>query len=721
MVRIQIGVGGESRAATQAINAVTKQLKEMQKQLGELGKSAAQNNQIMAKGFAGLAGTTQNLTAEIKTLGGVKEKELTFRKQTTDAKQFALQMINLRDAGSAFVIMSQQLGQALEEIREDFVEWDQLVQQTAVLTTEAGKEINFAIRSDIIAASNEMARTFALDTKQVVTGLREVVAMGFEFEEAALIMRAAAFTAVGGLGEIADTSKFLVNVMRAFGDELENINIIAATTTFIANETSLQITDMGIAMQFVASTAGAMGFELGEVAAALGVMTDAGLGASIAGTSLNRFLTQLARAGADANITLESLGIEVADQEGNFLSLSQIFRNTSEAIREMDKRGQTQALNALFGIRGQRAANLIRETSLENMEDLIEQMKMFETEEEAIAFLTQISNGMLANQAAQWVRTNTAVEQNTRVMAEAAIPLQIQFNGLLGELLRTMADLPPGFREIAAGGLVVAQSMLGMSGQIFLLVTSVQTAGKSLWSLIAAIKAARVATTSLTSSQISQTNAVILQGSAYDKAIFKAGIYNKKMLVSTNRTRALGLAAGAAGLAMGAMAFTMSGASAESKEQAITSAALAAVTWAMAGAMAAAAIANAGLLPPPLGIGSAIAMGAILAATIGGLVTLLSSEAGRMAVGLQEGAFFPGRPGRGTLFRAGEGVEGEILAPETMLRRVFREEMRNILIQQDISRDQFNFEVTNFGQFSLTDALLVSEMVDDARERRRLR
>ncbi len=718
MTRITIDLGGESRAATQAINAVTKQLKQMQKQLQELGKSAAQNNQIMAKGFAGLAGTTQNLTAEIKTLGGVKEKELSFRKQTTDAKQFALQMINLRDAGSAFVIMSQQLGQALDEMREDFVEWDQLIQQTAVLTTQAGKEINFAIRSEIIAASNEMARTFALDTKQVVTGLREVVAMGFEFEEAALIMRAASFTAVGGLGEIADTSKFLVNVMRAFGDELENVNIIAATTTFIANETSLQITDMGIAMQFVASTAGAMGFELAEVAAALGIMTDAGLGASIAGTSLNRFLTQLARAGADANITLETMGIEVADQEGNFLELSEIFRNTSEAIREMDKRGQTQALNALFGIRGQRAANLIRETSLENMEDLIEQMKQFATEEESVAFLTQITNGMLANQAAEWVRTNTMVEQNTRVMAETAIPLQIQFNGLMGELLRVMADLPPGFRELAAGGLVVAQSMLGMSGQIFLLVTSVQTAGKSLMSLITAIRAARVATVGLTTSQISQTNTMILQESAYDRLTLKAGVFNKRLLVSTNRTRMFGLALGAAAATAGAVALTMSAMNAETKEQAITSAALASVTWAMAGAMAAAAIANSSIFT--FGAGG-IAVAAILAAAIGGIVTLLASEQGRLAVGLQEGAFFPGRPGRGTLFRAGEGVAGEVLSPEPVLRRIFREEAEKIIIQQHVSRDRFNFEVVNFGEFDPINAQILTEMIQDTQERRRFR
>lgn len=721
MVRIEIGIGGESRAATGAINAVTKQLQTMQKTLQALGKSTADQSKIMARGFAGLAGTTQNLTAEIKTLGGVKKKELRFREQRTDAKQFALEMINLRDAGSAFVIMSQQLGQVLDEIRDDFVEWDALVQQTAVLTTKAGEEINLAIRGDIIRASNRMAREFALDTKQVVTGMREVVAMGFEFDEAAQIMRAAALTAVGGLGEIADTSQFLVNVMRAFGDELENINIIAATTTFVANETSLQITDMGIAMQFVASTAGSMGFELAETAATLGIMADAGLGASIAGTSLNRFLTQLARPAESARDALDRFGIAVEDEQGNFLGLVDIFRNVIEATKDMEKRDKIRLINAMFGIRGQRALNLVEAQRVEKLEELVNQLKKFNTDEEAMNFLVGISNGMLSTQAAAWARVNTQVEQSSRVMAEAAIPVQIQFRGLVATLLEVLANLPPGFRELAAGGLVVVQSLLGMSGQLFLLVTSAQTAGKSILTLTRLIKGGKTATAGLTAATEAHNAAEIKRSGTMSRSIFGLGRFNRRTEVAINKTKALTFAAGAAAAALGGIALSMSAVNSETREQSIAATALASLMWAMAGAMAAAAIANAGVFSA--GIGS-IAAAALITAAIGGVITWLASEqarASRAAQGLQEGAFFPGRPSRGTLFRAGEGVEGEVLAPETMLRRVFRDEIQKVLVQQNISRDQFNFEVLNFGEFGPLDALMIAETINDVQERRRFR
>ena len=721
MVRITVGLGGESKAAVAAINAVNKSLQQMQKQLGTLAKSADQNNKLMAKGFAGLAGVTQNLTAEIKTLGGVKEKELTFKKQTTDAKQFALEMINLRDAGSAFVIMSQQLGQVLDDIREDFIEWDKLVQQTAVLTTKAGEEIDLAIRQDIIKASNDMALEFALDTKQVVTGLREVVAMGFEFEEAALIMRAASLTAVGGLGEIADTSKFLVNVMRAFGLELENVNFIAATTTFIANETSLQITDMGIAMQFVATSAGTMGFQLAETAAALGVITDSGLRASIAGTSLNRFLTQLSRTATSSNISLESLGIEVTDQEGNFLSLADVLDNAIDALEGLGKAEQIEAARVLFGIRGMRVFNAIRAQGTDRMREMIDTMKQFETEEESIAFLTAITNGMLATQATEWVKVSTRVEQATRVMATSAIPVQTKFLAIQATLLEVLAKTPPVFRDTVSWMLVMGQAALGSSGQIFLMVTSIQTAGKSVLTLTRLLKGGQAATTALTVATHGHTTAMVTRSAAMDRSLFSLQIFNRRTKVATSRLKAMAFAAAAAGAAVGGLSLSMAAVNADTREQAIAATALASLMWALATAFTMAAITQASI--HTFGTG-AIIVGSLIAAAVAGAITFMASEqarASRTAQGLQEGAFFPGRPGRGTLFRAGEAVEGEFLAPEAMLRRLFREEVERIIIQQNVSRDQFNFEVMNFGEFDPINAQILAETIQDVQERRRFR
>lgn len=184
-----------------------------------------------------------------------------------------------------------------------------------------------------------------------------------EATEAMTNLAAAGFTT----NEIIDATGGLMNLAAASGEDLASSTDIAASTlrgfgldasktahvadvlAENANRTNAAVADTGEAMKYVAPVAKAMGISFEETSAAIGIMANSGIKGSQAGTTLRGALTRLVKPTGDMVSTMEDLGVEFFDAQGNMKPLKGIIKELEKGTKELTSQQKNQALTTLFG------------------------------------------------------------------------------------------------------------------------------------------------------------------------------------------------------------------------------------------------------------------------------------------------------------------------------------------------------------------------------------
>ena len=161
--------------------------------------------------------------------------------------------------------------------------------------------------------AKDLGSTTEFSASQAADGLNFLAMAGFNATEAmAAIPSVLDLATASGLGlaEAADTAS---NIMSGFGiaaaDAAEVADVLAAASTR-ANTT---VGQLGAAMSTVAPIASALDMSLEDTAAAIGILSDAGIQGERAGTGLRGVLASLAGPTTQAEAVLRGLGLTIAD------------------------------------------------------------------------------------------------------------------------------------------------------------------------------------------------------------------------------------------------------------------------------------------------------------------------------------------------------------------------------------------------------------------------
>lgn len=154
--------------------------------------------------------------------------------------------------------------------------------------------------------------------------------------------------AVSG-GDMALASEAAATAVNMFGLEAGKATHVADVFAKAAADTNAEVGDMAEAMKYVGPVAGAMGISLEETAAAIGIMSNAGIKGSQAGTTLRTAMTRLANPTDKMKEVMESLGLEFFDSEGKMKSLSDITNELRDKTAGLTDEQKSAALSTLFG------------------------------------------------------------------------------------------------------------------------------------------------------------------------------------------------------------------------------------------------------------------------------------------------------------------------------------------------------------------------------------
>ncbi len=314
---------------------------------------------------------------------------------------------------------------------KQIAQFDQAMQNVRAVTK--------GITEQEFAALNEEARRLGASTvfsaTEAAQGLEFLARAGFDArEQVAALEGTLNLAAAGGLG-LAEAADIASNVLSGFNIDTSEAGRVADVLAATAANSNTSVLQLGEALAFVAPVAAAFGQSIEESSAALGVLGNAGIQASTAGTGLRRVLAVLGTRSDKTSKLLTQLGLTFDEVNPATNSLSDIIERLSNTTL-----GAGDALDVF----GQRGAPAILAIVSQN-EDLIELNETVAASQAAFE-----GAGEAAGQAA--IRSNSLtgeIKGLTSAFTELLLQTGTRDDGLLGSLRRLTVIMTGVIRTFA--------------------------------------------------------------------------------------------------------------------------------------------------------------------------------------------------------------------------------------------------------------------------------
>ena len=148
---------------------------------------------------------------------------------------------------------------------------------------------------------------------------------------------------------LARVSDIVTDALSAFGLKAEESGHFADVLAAATSKSNTNVGLMGETFKYVAPIAGAMKFSIEDTSLAIGLMANAGIKGSEAGTALRSTLTRLVKPPSDAAKALEAMGIKAANADGSIKPLRQTLLDLRSRFKGMTEEQKAQAAASIAG------------------------------------------------------------------------------------------------------------------------------------------------------------------------------------------------------------------------------------------------------------------------------------------------------------------------------------------------------------------------------------
>ena len=220
-----------------------------------------------------------------------------------------------------------------------------------------------------------------LYARDVASGMQYLAMSGNKAQAINNMITSAAHMAVATnmeLGGKGGTADLLTNVMHMFNLEGEKAaGVVGDQLTKAALSSNISMMDLAETVKYAGTDMVMLGQTLPQVAAMAGVLGNAGIQASMAGTAMSNmaryFNKSISDPGFKGGKALAKLGLtkeDFVDSKGALLDFGIVLGKIKEALKSATPTEQSAVMLDIFGVRGLRAGNAIM-TNLETYKTLL--------------------------------------------------------------------------------------------------------------------------------------------------------------------------------------------------------------------------------------------------------------------------------------------------------------------------------------------------------------
>lgn len=297
----------------QAVDKASKTVASIQKQLNEASKAAdnfsKQSSQAAANSKKGFDATGK----AVLTMG---ERIAKAEKATQGFGKLGLKLSGLAASVAA------PFGIALKA-SSDFEH-----SMSKVLAVTDGASVKF---EELKNVAGELGRTTKFTAREAAEGMTYLGQAGFDANEVISGIGPSltlAIAAAVDLGQAANIASNVLSGMRLPISELTNVVDVMAKT---AAESNAELLDMADAMSYAGPVAAATGVSMEELATLVGILGNAGIQGSRAGTALRGTLFALTAPSNTAKEAMKELGVQINYNADGSLDLIEVFHDLAAA------------------------------------------------------------------------------------------------------------------------------------------------------------------------------------------------------------------------------------------------------------------------------------------------------------------------------------------------------------------------------------------------------
>ena len=197
--------------------------------------------------------------------------------------------------------------------------------------------------------AKEMGSTTKFSASDSAEALKYMAMAGWKTQDMLKGLPAILNLAAAGGTDLAVTSDIVTDGMTAMGISIDDaggfVDIMAAT----CSNANTNIELMGETLKYVGPVAGALGISMDDLSLAIGLMGNAGLKGSQAGTSLRSGLTNLIKPTEQMEKAMKKYGVEVVKTGSGSVDFLGTMENLRSTLGGLDETTQAAALSTIFG------------------------------------------------------------------------------------------------------------------------------------------------------------------------------------------------------------------------------------------------------------------------------------------------------------------------------------------------------------------------------------
>ena len=233
------------------------------------------------------------------------------------------------------------LGTAAVKTAADF---DSAMSRVAAVSGATGSDFD-----KLRDKAREMGAKTKFSATEAADAMNYMAMAGWKTEDMLSGIEGIMYLAAASGEDLATTSDIVTDALTAFGLTAEDSGHFADVLAAASSNANTNVSMMGETFKYCAPVAGALGFSVEDTAEAIGLMGNAGIKASQAGTSMRSIMTNLT---GDVKLSGAAIGdvtIATTNADGSMRSLSAILADCRGAFAGMTEAEKANNAEALVG------------------------------------------------------------------------------------------------------------------------------------------------------------------------------------------------------------------------------------------------------------------------------------------------------------------------------------------------------------------------------------
>ena len=341
--KLQEELDAAEESLQKAANSVTfyqKQLNNTERDQAKLGTELDKTGQYLDEAKASADGCARSIDQygkEVKQAGDNSEKFGTTSKEAVNQLATAL-------AAAGVAKSVKEIADALMDCVGTFADFQAQMSTVQAISGATGEEM-----AALAEKAKYMGATTAFTAEEAGQALEYMAMAGWKTNDMLGGLEGIMNLAAASGESLGATSNIVTDALTAFGLTARDSSRFADVLAAASSNANTNVSMMGETFKYAAPVAGALGYSIEDTALAIGLMANAGIKGSQAGTALRGTLTNLAKPSKEVSAYMQKLGISLTDNSGATRSLSELMDILRDRFSDLTEAQQAEYAAGLAG------------------------------------------------------------------------------------------------------------------------------------------------------------------------------------------------------------------------------------------------------------------------------------------------------------------------------------------------------------------------------------